>query len=59
MGAFRIEFENEYEKTLSGVYCAFVDVNASPASMIEEVEDIKAVGNPYCIGGKSITHGKL
>ena len=59
VGAFRIEFENEYEKTLSGVYCAFVDVDASPASMIEEVEDIKAVGNPYCIGGKSITHGKL
>ena len=59
IGAFRIEFDKEYNKSLSGVYCAFVDVDATPATMIEEVEDVKAVGNPYCIGGKSITHGKL
>ena len=26
--------------------------------MIEAVEDIISVANPYCIGGKSVTNGK-
>ena len=59
VGAFRIEFENEYKKSLSGVYCAFVDVDAAPSIMIEEVEDIQTISKPYVIGGKSVVNGKL
>ena len=58
VGAFRIEFNSEYSKTLSRVSCAFVDEGESASGMIEAVEDIISVANPYCIGGKSVTNGK-
>ena len=58
VGAFRIEFNSEYTKTLSRVSCAFVDEGESASGMIEAVEDIISVANPYCIGGKSVTNGK-
>ena len=58
VGAFRIELNNEYQKSLSGVSCAFVDDGESPSGMIEAVEDVISTGNPYCIGGKSTTDGK-
>ena len=58
VGAFRIEFDNEYTKSLSGVYCAFVDKDETASGMIEAVEDTISVGNPFCIGGKSVTDKK-
>ena len=58
VGAFRIELKNEYQKSLSTVSCAFVDEAESASGMIEAVEDIISIGNPYCIGGKSVTNGK-
>ena len=58
IGAFRIEFENEYTKSLSGVYCTFVDAEETASGMVEAVEDISTIANPYCIGGKSVTNGK-
>ena len=58
VGAFRIMLDNESSKTLSSVSCAFVDENESPSGMIEAVEDIINVANPYCIGGKDTTNGK-
>ena len=58
VGSFRIELNNEYQKSLSTVSCAFVDEGESASGMIEAVEDIISIANPYCIGGKSVTNGK-
>ena len=58
VGAFRIEMISEYTKSISSVYCAFVDEEESASGMIEAVENIINVANPYCIGGKSTTDGK-
>ena len=58
VGAFRIELKSEYQKSLSTISCAFVDESETPSGMIEAVEDIISVANPYCIGGKSVTDGK-
>ena len=58
VGAFRIELNNEFEKTISGISCAFVDEGETASGMIEAVEDNEALTNPYCIGGKSTTDGK-
>ena len=58
IGAFRIEMNTQLDNSLSGVSCAFVDENETPSGMIEAVEDIISVANPYCIGGKSTTNKK-
>ena len=58
VGAFRIELNNEYEKSLSSITCAFVDEDETPSGMVEALEEIISSGNTYCIGGKSVTDGK-
>ena len=55
IGAFRIEMNSQSEESLGGVSCAFVDKDETASGMIEAVEDIISVANPYCIGGKSTT----
>ena len=58
VGAFRIEFNNEQEKSLISVHCAYVNEKETPRGMIEAFEDSKVVGDPYCIGGQSVTNRK-
>ena len=58
VGAFRIEMNSQLEKSLGGVSCAFVNKDETASGMIEAVEDIISVANPYCIGGKSTTNSK-
>ena len=58
IGAFRIVLNSESTKSISGVSCAFVDEGESASGMIEAVEDIINVANPFCIGGKNIVDGK-
>ena len=59
VGALRIELNKESTQTLSNVICAFADEGESPSGMIEAVEDVINVANPYCIGGKDYTNGKI
>ena len=58
VGAFRIELDKENTKSLSSVSCAFVDEDETASGIIEALEDLISVGNPYCIGGKSVTNGR-
>ena len=59
VGSFNIELDTEVINGLSSVDCAFVDDGEDAVSMIEAVEDIIDSRNPYCIGGRSTTNGKV
>ena len=59
VGAFRIELDSDTINGFSSVDCAFVDDGEDAMTMIEEVENVIDSNNPYCIGGKSNTNGKI
>ena len=59
VGAFSIELDSTAINGFSSVDCAFVDDGEDAMSMVEAVEDIIDSRNPYCIGGKSNTNGKI
>ena len=59
VGAFRVQLDNDAQNGFSGVDCAFVDEGEDPVSMVEAIEDVIESRNPYCIGGKSTTNGKI
>ena len=59
VGAFTIELDNDAINGFSSVDCAFVDDGEDAMSMVEAVEDVIDSKNPYCIGGKSNTNGRI
>ena len=59
VGSFNIELDADTINGFSSVDCAFVDDGEDAVSMVEAVEDIIDSKNPYCIGGKSTTNGKV
>ena len=53
-GAFSIELDKESIGIFMGVYCTFVDANADPMTMVEEVGNIVfEEEKSSCIGGQS------
>ena len=59
VGALSIELDNDAINGFSSVDCAFVDDGEDAFSMIEAIEDVIDSRNPYCIGGKSNTNGRI
>ena len=59
VGALTLELDNDAKNGFSNVDCAFVDENEDAFSMVEAIEDVIDSRNPYCIGGKSNTNGKI
>ena len=59
VGAFRIELDSSTVNGFSKVDCAFVEDGEDALSMIEAVEDVIESNNPYCIGGRSTTNGRI
>ena len=53
IGSFSIEMDKDSIGIFMGVYCTFVDADADPITMIEEVETAMYEDKSYCIGGES------
>ena len=53
VGAFRIELDSTAEGSFSTIYCAWVDEDADPISMVDAIDEVISTHNSYCYGGKN------
>ena len=58
VGAFRIQLDSAAEGSFNTIYCAWVDADADPISMVDAIDEVISEHNSYCYGGKNRIDGK-
>ena len=53
VGAFRVVLDDNAEGSFNTIYCAWVDEDADPISMVDAIDEVVSSHNSYCYGGKN------